>query len=352
MSNFKLVLFTAIFMATAFIFSCHSDKGGEAEAEANVWDGSADASWYSASQSAFTITTAEQLAGLAKLTNEGNSFEGKTVKLGNRIALNDTSNWQNWGSHKPANEWIPIGEDTTLAFKGTFDGNGFVVSGLYINSADPIKGFFGIVASKGTIKNLGVTTSHVKGKNVVGGLVGGGNGRGKLVNNSYYRGTVTGDIGVGGLVGVNEGEGSTVSNSYYSGVVTGKEMVGGLVGANIGNGNNISNSYSVGTVTGETMVGGLVGISNGDDNEVKNSYSSCVATGRSTGGLVGVNNGSSWLTGSYYDKDASGQTDARGTGKTTLEMKQKATFAGWDFDGIWGISGSVNGGYPYLTGTL
>jgi hypothetical protein len=337
-----------------------SSSSGEQEIS-GVWNGTANTSWYNASQSVFTITTAEQLAGFAKLVNEGNSFEGKTVKLGNNIALNDTSYWRNWVVREPDNEWEPIGTaavrdddllDSTIFFAGTFDGNGFVVSGVYINSAEPFKGFFGFVASKGTIKNLGVVASYVKGgRYYVGGLVGIGYGSGKLVNNSYYRGTVTGDTAVGGLVGGNIGEGSTLSNSYYSGVVTGKMWIGGLVGVNGGNGNNISNSYSAGTVAGELWVGGLAGFSGGDNNGVKNSYSSCVVTGAIAGGLVGDNSGDSRVTGSYYDKNASGQSDYRGVGKTTSEMKRQATYAGWDFNGIWGISEDINGGYPYLLGT-
>ena len=55
-----------------------------------------------------------------------------------------------------------------------------------------------------------------------------------------------------------------------------------------------------------------------------------------------------------------GQSDAgKGTGKTTAQMKTKATFTdnsstdlntSWDFNYIWNIdtSGTINGGYPYL----
>ncbi len=48
-----------------------------------IWDGSADVSWYVSSAQAYNLTTAEQLAGLAKLVNQGtSSFEGKTITLG------------------------------------------------------------------------------------------------------------------------------------------------------------------------------------------------------------------------------------------------------------------------------
>jgi len=45
--------------------------GDEAWAKENpaIWNGKADTKWYKASESEFTITTPEQLAGLAKLVN-------------------------------------------------------------------------------------------------------------------------------------------------------------------------------------------------------------------------------------------------------------------------------------------
>ena len=49
---------------------------------ADIWNGSADVSWYSEDAQAFNLTTPEQLAGLAKLVNSGNSFEGKIITLG------------------------------------------------------------------------------------------------------------------------------------------------------------------------------------------------------------------------------------------------------------------------------
>jgi len=42
-------------------------------------------------------------------------------------------------------------------------------------------------------------------------------------------------------------------------------------------------------------------------------------------------------------------TSDGGTGKTTAEMKQQATFTDWDFDTIWRINDSDNNGYPFLS---
>ena len=331
---------------------------------ASVWNGKADAAWHSENETEFTITTAEQLAGFAELVNGGNNFEGKTVKLGANIMLNDTANWQSWASKLSKNEWLPIGKvdkgniingsyerDTINSFNGIFDGNGFTVSGVYINSAKEYQGFFGYVGSGGAIKKLIVLASYIKGKRHVGGLVGFNNDNGAISNsyssgdvigerivgslvgsnygtitNSHSSGKTTGELNVGGLVGRNgsgiEGRnysgvmlytGGTIINSHSTAWVTGKENVGGLVGSN-GHG-TVSNSYSAGTVTGKKNIGGLVGENPNYATEVKstiiNCYSSSEVTGESfIGGLVGNNNG--MVSNSYSSGDVNSSRNSGG----------------------------------------
>ena len=56
-----------------------------------IWDGTADVSWYDASETSFDIYTPEQLAGVAQLVNNGTtSFSGKTLNLANDLWLNST----------------------------------------------------------------------------------------------------------------------------------------------------------------------------------------------------------------------------------------------------------------------
>ena len=91
------------------------------------WDGVQDDSWYEEGTTEFTLTTAEQLAGLAKLVNEGIAFEGITVKLDTDITLD-------------GHGWTPIGDsgrvdpeesiETIHLFKGVFDGQGHRIIGL------------------------------------------------------------------------------------------------------------------------------------------------------------------------------------------------------------------------------
>jgi len=435
-----------------------------------IWNGSADTSWYTADTSAteFTITTAEQLAGIAKLVNDSVFFKGKTIRLGQNIMLNDTADWKNWESNPPQNKWMPIGTKDN-PFRGIFDGNEFRIIGVYVLNKgedwrfESEQGLFGYIEERATIKNLGVIASYVKGEYNVGGLVGkamecfisnsyfngivigkgsgvggllgsgemgwvegcdihnsystgevtgdqyvgGLVGRGEnVINNGYFHGTVTGNREVGGLVGSNS---YIISNSYFNGTVTGStivleflnkvienKVIGGLVGQNVGG--DIINSYSAGTVTGNTIVGGLVGYNYG--GKISKSYSVASVSGKSiVGGFAAGNTGEisdSYYAGklngkdstdgflvqnryssksdcpatmeflyyrldrmvehegkisnSYYDKELSGQNNAcsEGEGKTTAEMKSKATFANWDFEETWSINKKINNGYPHL----
>lgn len=231
--------------------------------------------------------------------------------------------------------WDPIGywdRDVDSEFNGTFDGNGYEIRDLYISRPGAgLVGLFGNVRY-GEITDIGVVNANVNG-----------------------------DGGVGALVGENWG---TVSNSYVTGDVRGNKSVGGLVGWSNG---LVSNSYATSNVSGESEVGGLVGNNRGT---VSKSFATGDVNGNeNTGGLVGANSGA--VSNSFWDNETSGlETSAGGTGKTTLEMKDVATYTDtntegleepWDFLGdpndntgdedIWDIdqNGKINDGYPFLS---
>jgi len=195
-------------------------------------------------------------------------------------------------------------------------------------------------ANRGTVSNS-FSSGNVTGRSAVGGLVGGNNGfvgyYHGAVNESYSAAIVIGESSVGGLAGVNLG---TVSSSYSTGSVTGKVRVGGLVGRQMYGGiegyheyqGTVSDSYSASVVTGEEYVGGLVG-----DNEgiVSDSYAVGTASGDSyVGGLIGDNAGGT-IHGSFWDVEASmiGVSEG-GTGKTTAEMMNIATYTDTDTEGL------------------
>jgi len=249
--------------------------------------------------------------------------------------------------------WQPIGSTAENdAFVGSLDGQGYELCDLFINRPDESAvGLFGVVDAGGIIENIGIIDGDITGYEDVGRLVGYSRG---TVRIAYTCGNVTGYLDVGSLVGLNDG---TVSSSYSGGRITGRDGIGGLVGKNEG---TVSNSYSISTVNGNDFLGNLVGANvgtvsnscaggtaNGNDfvgglagrNEgvVSKCYSTASVIGdEHAGGLVGQN-----LYGvvgnSFWDTQTSGQsTSDGGTGKTTEEMMDIATFAaaGWNITGV------------------
>ena len=282
--------------------------------------------------------------------------------LGNDIDCTCTSGWNSGAGFEP------IGTSYSNNFTGTFDGQGYKITGLYINlPSSDYAGLFGFTGPGSEITNVGLeqvivtgswhagslvgrtaggqitncySTGNVNGDSHVGGLV--GRNEGGQITNSYSTCSVNGDLHVGGLVGRNEG--GTITNCYSIGNVNGDLHVGGLVGRNEGNGATIANSYSTGSVSGTSAVGGLVGWNTGT---IADSYSIGRVRGNEyVGGLVGKIEGGQ-ITNSYWDIITSGQSSsAGGDGKTTTEMKQRATFENWEFVNIWAIVDFVS--YPYL----
>ena len=182
----------------------------------DVWDGTTDTSWYNYEQTTtFEISTAAQLAGLAALVNgtakdtEGNpiaavNFSGKTIKLTADIDLGNQA-------------WTPIGNgDSSFAFFGTFDGNGYTISGLNVPDTNA-PGLFGCIF--GTVQNLIVKGSVTVGENADGGDYGEGGGvvcenRGTVQNCGFYGSVIdeTGYLFVGGVAGGGYGK---VLNCWY-----------------------------------------------------------------------------------------------------------------------------------------
>jgi hypothetical protein len=276
---------------------------------------------------------------------------------GHHILMNDldssTAGYDELAS-PTANEgkgWHPIyGAGRNPSFTGTFDGQGYEIRDLFIDLPGVgYVGLFSIVGEGGRIEDIGVVNASVNCTAYIGGLVGVNLG---TVSNSYSTGSVTGNWSAGGLVGNNLG---TVSNSYSTANVTGDTGAGGLAGGNSG---TVINSYATGGVTGGQGVGGLLGTNNGT---VNSSYSTGSVTGnQDTGGLVGYSKGI--VSSSFWDTETSGRaTSAGGTGKSTAEMQNIATFSAWNITTvagpgirntsyIWNIVNNTT--YPFLSWQL
>ena len=117
----------------------------------NFWEGKIDYSWYNTTDTEFTISSADQLAGLGVIvdggyttpdgttvTVEADTFEGKTIKLGADIDLYGTDADGNVLSFNPIGFKYPgakddAGNDISKIFQGTFDGQNHTIKNLYQN---------------------------------------------------------------------------------------------------------------------------------------------------------------------------------------------------------------------------
>lgn len=121
--------------------------------------------------------------------------------------------------------WLPIG-DAKNPFQGTFDGQGYTVKYIYINTSADDQGLFGHVNSGAVIKNLGIC-GIIKGNTNTGGIVGDFNF--STLANCWASCEVTAlDNNAGGLVGgANNG---TIVNCTSYGVVANAAQYGAIAG--------------------------------------------------------------------------------------------------------------------------
>ena len=237
---------------------------------ASVWQGDVDTSWYSDAVDEFTLTDAADFAGFRDLVDAGNTFEGKTVKLGCDIDLNN----------KP---FDPIGfgyynaETNTRVFMGTFDGGNHTVYNLYQNcwELDPDKENYstytystagaGLFASikDATIKNLALSGAEIVFECVdMGVVVGYAQGtchfenivvsNSNIANYNRYTGGVVGEVSYGPY-GIDKSLG--YSHTFKNVVVDSTVKVSGLWGSfGCGMGGVIGGKWGDATVKMENVI--------------------------------------------------------------------------------------------------
>ena len=220
----------------------------------------------------YYITNPAELMWLSKEVANGETFKGKTIVLESNIDLENQ-------------EWTPIGNSTT-AFQGTFDGNGYTISNLKIDQATKSNmGLFGYTTN-GTIKNVHINNATIKGRLNVGVVAG------TPYTSKYENIKITGLVQVDGMayvgtvggknayanwnnITVDVEDGSYVkANSVENGIAY-RTYVGGVVGFMGEGGHKMSNITSNIDVIGTTIdVGGITGIAH-----YGNTFENCSSSG-------------------------------------------------------------------------
>ncbi len=208
-----------------------------------------------ASEYSTTITNAHQLQ-LMGLHPDADYV------LANDIDLSLSANTRDiWNT---ARGFGPIGLATP--FSGTFDGKGYAIDHLTINSAGANVGLFGI--SSGAIDNVVLSNVNITGSGTnasIGGVVGTINSGGSVRNTSVVSGSIAGagsDQSIGGIAGTNNGAITYTSADEALSSSGSRGSIGGIAGTNT---RTIENTYSESTITGnETSVnGGIAGTNSG-----------------------------------------------------------------------------------------
>jgi hypothetical protein len=284
----------------------------------------------------FSVITVENSVGYITITLSQIYFE-----LGNDINASVTSGW-NTGSG-----FIPIGNSNPLAFTGHLDGKGYTVDKLYENISQLGCIFNALYSSETVVENIHFTNINITSDSETSGFCYVNLG---TISNISVSGTVTTNCptNIGGAFGFCQLNYNNISKCSTSVVVYAVSVVdsisAGFCGTNIG---NIFDSYSTGTVNSSMRVAGFCLANLG---LIERCYSIGYVPsllGGGSGGFCHANGGT--ITSCYWDTDTSGiLVSDGGTGKTTAEMMQQATFIGWNFSvgGIWSITEGVT--YPFL----
>ena len=253
---------------------------------ASVYSGTPDTSWYVEGKTEFTLTTADQLAGFQELRVKNTSFEGITIKLGCDMIFNQGTLEEIMARGSENHIWKDL--HSNYFFRGTFDGQGHTVSGIYMQlTTAAYSSMFGSAAGKAAFKNLNLINSYFGGPNttagkaVMAGLISKITEDGSDVTISNVNviltlkecdktfHTAAGLVGtVGGAVTVNI-ENCTVDGKI---TITGHHAAGMI--AHITHADaviNISNCASFASITTAQYCGGLIGQSMATKMSIKGS---------------------------------------------------------------------------------
>ncbi len=277
---------------------------------------------YNAQTNSVEISTAEGLAWWAK--NVSFSYSNPKVYLTADINLS---------GHK----WRPA-----EMFYQVFDGQGHQITNAYIRENGNYIGFFSMI-DNGSVENLGLTDSYIKGNGSCGGICGynfGGMMRNSYVSNSTVDGSDA--FMVGGLIGQHQGG---VINCFVNAYVIGNHWNGLMIGSSLNNA-SVKNCYAAGTMKYLSWcnMGGIAAVS----SEVSNCYSVWTSGGvvgntigpiADTSTFVKTNDGCILLT--PIDFDGVIETDLLSALNRGLVLYNDSSCLTWAAD-----TGNVNGGFP------
>ena len=305
---------------------------------------------YNEESEKYEMSNAGQLYWFAEQVNSGDT--SLNAVLTTDIVVNETvlaADGSLGADPDTLRMWYPIGvRDGQGAniFKGTFDGQGHTISGLYFSndsneSNAMCAGLFGV--SAGIIQNIGLEDSYfnyyyakMDGQLIVSGVAAGicEINDGQIVN-CYNAGTILG-YGASGICVLNSDNGS-IENCYNTGVIRGYGLVAGICNLNLGSMKDCYNNSDITVMTDSTIIdeNDEISYASGicNNNISSGRIENCYHVGQVSGADVNnniCNHNAGQIENSYYDcnicdKDAITQNESSAVvknveGKTTKQF--------------------------------
>ncbi len=309
-----------------------------------------------------SINNIEDLVELSNQVRDRDSYENVIINLEKTLDFDQETSYENaddrsYGDLNGDNKvtgikeeltselgFTPIGSNFNAPFSGIFNGNGYEIKNIHINSSNDDVGLFGYV-SRGKIINLGVS-GNITGKKDVGGIAGYING--SRIYNCYNKANISGtntngNVIIGGIAGSGDqyNVNNIIRNCYNIGNISGSTMATTInnsawlyLGGILGQGENVYNCYNVGDISGEIRASAY-------KNKVTDSI----------GPIIGKANNEKAITNCYYREETTinGNTKNEiGTSKPETEMRADTFIEELGSDDFAKDSEEQNDGYPIL----
>ena len=224
-----------------------------------------------------TISSTRELIQFANNVSNGNTYEGKLIKLTKDIKFDGVT----------VNNFETIGSGSWRGFSGTFDGGGYTISGID-QSGSTYGGLFRIINRDGIVKNVTLENSSIVSVSDGGGIAYENDG---TIENCHNKADIDGDSSVGGIVHRNSSYGTIVNCSNSGSITSDSNSVGGVAGSNLG---IISNSYNTGNIKNSRSSIRIGGVAGSNMGTIQSCYNTGVITitkgyaiSESYGGIAG-----------------------------------------------------------------
>ena len=277
----------------------------------------------------YVIMNAAQLQKFAELVDGGETYEGKYVVLGADIDLSSVDSWN------------PIGAESGTAniFRGTFDGKGYSIKGLKINTeiaAEANYGLFSILGNQAIVKNVNVVGADIDITNTAAAV------RAGVIAGDTEKTAGSGDTGLAACI-----DGCSAIGSVNVTTTGDKLAFGGGIVGRLFNGGTVTNCWTDVDITAKALngsksayAGGIAGTT-GNYAVIANcaTFGDCTAIAPKNSNFGGMAGGIvSMLAGKQYNVYAIGDMTAGNGGSPHKWIGV--------LDGQVTTSGMTGGAYP------